>query len=128
MSSVLRLKIHLRVPIAIKKDNSIGSLQIQAQPTSTSAQQKDVILRVSLVEHLCPLASIICLSAAVQPQVLDAPVVEIYLHDVHEMRHLGENEQAMVEQLELRQHPVDQLKLPRRPENPIMVGDVIVVF
>ena len=45
---------------------------------------------------------------------LTSPVEEV-LHDGHERGHLAEDEAAMVTSLELGQHPVQHLKLPRGP-------------
>ena len=58
--------------------------------------------------------------------MLDAPVVEINLHNVHEMSHLSEDEDAMVEFLEFGENPVQDLELTRRTPDPVMIADVLV--
>jgi len=43
--------------------------------------------------------------------MLDALIVEVDLHDVHEMRHLSEDEHPVAELLQLGQDAVDKLEL-----------------
>ena len=51
VSTVLRLEVHLRVPVAIKDDDRVGRLQVQSETAGTSAQDEHIeILR--LVELL----------------------------------------------------------------------------
>lgn len=60
--------------------------------------------------------------------MFDPFVVEIYLHDVHEMGHLGEDENSMTEFFEFGEDTVNEFELSRRTVDPIMVADVIIVF
>lgn len=59
----------MRVPIAVKDDNGVSRLEIEAQPTGASAEQKEEIIRLLVVEFYQELASIICLGGTVQAQV-----------------------------------------------------------
>lgn len=111
MHSVLSLQIHLRVPIRIEDDDCVCCLKVQTQPSSPSAEQKDVELTVWLVEELHPLLSIFCLCRTIKPKVPDTSVLEIRLHDVHEMSHLREDEHAMPKAFEFGQNAIDELKL-----------------
>ena len=54
------LLVHLGVPVAVKHDDCISSLQIKAQPACSGGQGKDEVVRVLLVEvyqHLRPAAA-----------------------------------------------------------------------
>ena len=42
----------VRVPVAVKDDNSVGSLQVEAQTSSSGAQKENKVLRSLLVELL----------------------------------------------------------------------------
>jgi hypothetical protein len=59
--------------------------------------------------------------------VFDALVVEVDLHDIHEMGHLREDEHPMAELLEFWKQPIDELELSRGAEDPVVVADVVVV-
>lgn len=127
VSPVLSLQVHLRIPIRIEQNDSISSLQVEPQATGPSAEQEDVVFRVLFVEHLRPLPPFVGLGASVEPQVLDALVVEVDLHNVHEMGHLREDEHPVAELLEFWKQPVDELELSRGAEDPVVVADVVVV-
>ena len=47
------------VPVAVEDDHGISSLQVEAQSSSTCAQQEDEVVRVGLIEHLQQIASLI---------------------------------------------------------------------
>lgn len=128
MRSVLCLQIHLRVPIRVKENDGVGCLKIQPQSSCSCTQQEDIVLGVGLIEHRSSLTTVIGLRASIQPQVLDALVLEIDLHDVHQMSHLCEDQHSVVELLEFWQNSVDELELSRRAEDPVMVAYVVVVF
>jgi hypothetical protein len=83
MCPVLRLFIHLRIPIRIEYYHSIRHLQIQSVSTRASTQQKHLLFRVLLIEHLQVLCAVLVLSRAVQSQMLYALIVEEDLHNVH---------------------------------------------
>lgn len=58
----------------------------------------------------------------------NAFVIEIGLHDIHEVSHLCENEDSVVESFEFRQNAINKLKFSRRTDDPLMITNVIVVF
>jgi len=58
----------------------------------------------------------------------DASVIEIGLHDIHEMSHLSEDEDPMVEPFEFGEDAVNELEFARGSDDPLMVADVIIVF
>ena len=111
MNSVLSLQIHLRVPVRVKDNDRVSSLQVESQSSSPSTQQKHIELTIRLVEQLHPLLPGLCLSRPVQPQMPYTPVIEISLHYVHQVSHLGKDQQSVSESLEFRQNPVDKVEL-----------------
>ena len=60
--------------------------------------------------------------------MFDTSIVEVDLHDIHDMGHLSEDQDSMIELFEFWQDSVEEFKLSWTSENPIMVGDVIVIF
>lgn len=60
--------------------------------------------------------------------MLHTLVLEIDLHDVHEVSHLGKNEHPVVELLQLGQDAIQKLELPRRPKDPVVEANFIVVL
>lgn len=91
MHSVLGLQIHLRVPIGVEDDDCVCSLQVQTQSTGSCAEEKDIILTVRLVEQLHSLLTVFGFSRAIETEVAYPLILEVGLHDVHEMCHLRED-------------------------------------
>lgn len=125
--SVLGLKIHLWVPIRVKDDDSISSLQVKTQTTGSGTQEENIVFGVWFIEKCHSVSSVIGLGATIKPQMFDSLVVEINLHDIHQMGHLSEDQHSVVESLEFRQEPVKDLKFSRTSENPVMISDIIIV-
>lgn len=111
VGSVLCLQIHLGVPVGVEQDHSVCCLQVETQASCSGTQEEDVVFRVLLVEEGSSLTSIVGLGTTVQPQVLNALIVEVDLHDVHEMGHLCENEDSVSELFQLWQNAVNELEL-----------------
>lgn len=65
MHSVLSLQVHLRVPIGVEDDDCVCSLEVEAEPTGSGAEKKDVILAVRLVEQPHSLLAVFGLGGAV---------------------------------------------------------------
>lgn len=65
VNSVLCLQIHLRVPVGVKDDDSVCSLQIQAQSACSGTQQEDVVLTIRLIEQFHPFLPIFSFSATI---------------------------------------------------------------
>ena len=128
MNPVLCLQIHLRVPVRVEDNDGVCSLKVETESSGASTQQKDIVLTVGLVEQLHAFFSVFRLGGAVEPEVPDSLELEIGLHDVHEMRHLREDEHPVSEPAQLGQDAVDQLEFPRRTNDPLVVADVVVVF
>jgi hypothetical protein len=91
MDSVLGLQIHLWVPIGVEDDDSVCSLQVQTQSTGSCTEEEDIVLTVGLVEQFHSLLTVFGLGGAVQTQVAYSLVLEVGLHDVHEVGHLRED-------------------------------------
>ena len=110
MGSVLRLQVHLRIPVGVKENYGICRLKVESQPTSSGTEQKYVVLRIFLVEHLHALTPFLSFGAAVEAEVFDAFVVEVDLHNVHEVGHLGEYQQSVVELLQFGENSINELE------------------
>ena len=111
MHSVLRLQVHLRVPVRVEDDDRVCCLEVQPQSPSPCAEQEDVKLTVGLVEQLHPFLSILGLSRSIEPKMANSGVLEVGLHDVHQVSHLREDEHAMPKPLEFGEEAVDELEL-----------------
>lgn len=57
----------VRVPVAVKDDDSVGRLQVEAQAPGPRAQQEDEILRARLVECLQQHSPVLCLRGPWNP-------------------------------------------------------------
>ncbi|KAH9409282.1 hypothetical protein TYRP_010285 [Tyrophagus putrescentiae] len=115
MRPILRLQILVRIPVRIKDDDRIGRLQIQPQTSGSSGQQKDKVVRLLGVEHSQQGASIFSFCGSIQSHVLVPPVAKVVLNDGHRVGHLTEEQHPVPGRLKLRQNPIQQLKLARRP-------------
>jgi hypothetical protein len=119
MGSILGLQIGVGVPVRIvagrrgKKDglaiawrllwkqgtrgvhdDGIGSLQVEAETSCSSREDKDLVGRVGLVEFGDEVRSVVCLGRSVESEHLLAvtSVDEVVLEDVHDVDHLEEDE------------------------------------
>ena len=91
MHSILSLQVHLRVPIGVKNDHSVCSLQVEAQAACSSAQEKDIVLAVGLIKEFHPFLAVYGLGGTIKSQMTDSLILEVGLHDIHEMGHLSED-------------------------------------
>ena len=126
MSPVLSLQIHLRIPIRVKYDNSVSTLQVKSQSSCTCAQKEDIKLRVFFIKTISHLTSIF--GSSIKTQMFDSTILEINLHNVHEVGHLGEDQDSVVVNFEFGENSIKELKLSGRPENPVCEANLIVVF
>lgn len=54
----------VRIPIAVKDDDGVGSLQVEAEAASSGAQQEDEVLRSFLIKFLQQHGSVLRLGGA----------------------------------------------------------------
>lgn len=52
------------VPVAVKDDNGVGSLQVEAEATGSGAEQEDEVLRAFLIKFLQQHRSVLRLGGA----------------------------------------------------------------
>jgi hypothetical protein len=128
MDSVLSLQVHLRVPIRVEDDHCVCSLQVEAQTTCSGAQKKDIVLTVGLIEEFHAFLAVFRLGGAIEAEMADSLVLEVSLHDIHQMSHLREDQEAVSKATQFGQDAVDEFKLARRADDPLMVADVIVIL
>lgn len=91
MGSVHGLQVHLRVPVRVKKDNDVGSHQVEPQAASSGRYQEDMLIRVRPNEVLDLLFSINQLRVAIQPTVVMATIVAVVLENVQHGREPGKH-------------------------------------
>lgn len=60
------------VPVTVKDHNCVGSLQVQAQASSSCAQQEDEVRRVLGIEQRKQLTSVFTLSSTVQAEIRES--------------------------------------------------------
>jgi hypothetical protein len=51
VSSILSLKILMRIPVGVEDDNGVGSLQIEAEASGASRQQEDEVFRIWTIKN-----------------------------------------------------------------------------
>jgi hypothetical protein len=51
VSSILSLKILMRIPVGVEDDDSVGSLEIEAETSGASRQQEDEVFRVWTIKN-----------------------------------------------------------------------------
>lgn len=79
MSSILSLKILMRVPIRIEDDYRIGSLQIKTQPPSTCREKEDEYVLSAIVELFQQIPTLLRTCGSVKSQVAEIAIVEVIL-------------------------------------------------
>ena len=85
----------MRVPVRVEDDHGVCRLQIEPQPSGSRRQKEDEGIRVRVVELLEHVGALVGLGHPVQPEELEALVVEVVLDDGHALRHLAEHEDAV---------------------------------
>lgn len=80
-------------------------------PDSSIIPEPPIRTRTPLELHLITETSPIG-RLTVQPQIQEVTVAEVVLHDGHERGHLAEQQDAVARGLQLREDPVQELKLP----------------
>ena len=101
-------------------------MKVESETSCTRTKQENVKLRVFIIKSVSHLASIF--GAPIKAEMLDSSILEVDLHDIHEMGHLGENQDPMVEDFEFGEDSVQELELSGGAENPIGETDFIIVF
>jgi hypothetical protein len=81
-----------KLPVRVKNDDSIGSLQVQTETTCTRGENEDPNVGVLRIEHLHMPGTFVSLCATVEAQVLPAHHLEEIFHNVHDFSHLEEDE------------------------------------
>ena len=117
MRAVLRLGIHLRVPVGIEDDHRVRRLQVEthaARPGGEHEEEVRGVRGVELIEEISPRVSA---CGAIQTQVGVLTPVEVVADDVEALDHLAEEQDAVPRSLQLWQNPVQDLKLAGRPQD-----------
>ena len=73
-------------------DDSIGSLQIKTETTSPGGQDKDRVFRIRSIEHLDVASTFLRFRTTIQPEILPTHHFQKIFHDVHDLRHLEEDQ------------------------------------
>lgn len=73
-------------------NNSIGTLQVQTQPTGPGTQDEDLVRTLGIVEGTEKSLSIICLGRTVKSTVFPSSIVEEVGDDSHDLSHLEEDQ------------------------------------
>mmetsp|Transcript_33192 Transcript_33192/g.105872 ORF Transcript_33192/g.105872 Transcript_33192/m.105872 type:complete len:254 (+) Transcript_33192:346-1107(+) len=110
VAAVLRLQVHVRVPVAVEDDARVCRHEVDAEPARAGREQKDVdrLVRVEVVHRLRP---VLRRHAAVEAAALVAAQGAVLLQDVEHPRHLREDEHLVPILGELRHQPVEQQHL-----------------
>jgi hypothetical protein len=108
-------------------NDCIRRLQIQTQTTRTGTENEHLILTLLRTEQLYEICSLLRLRASVQPQELPAHHVEEVGHDVHHLRHLEEDQDAVARSEELWQDASEEFHLAGRADD-LFVDDAGGVY
>ena len=85
--------------------------------TCSGRQQEHLFFTIVIVEYLQVFGSVLMLGASVKSQMLDASVIEEYLHDIHQLSELRENQDFMASLDQLGEDPVEQFELATRSKD-----------
>ncbi|KAH3663038.1 hypothetical protein OGATHE_004614 [Ogataea polymorpha] len=121
VSPILGLKVLMRIPVCVKDNNRVGSLQVQSQTTRSSRKKENKIWRILRVEILQQCSTVISSSVSIQPHVMHSSESEEVLHDVHNLSHLEKHQHSVTAGTEFGQNPVQKFKLSAHPPNCIVV-------
>lgn len=103
------------VPVGIEDDNCVRSLQIETKTASTRAQDEDEVVRIGTIELFEQGAAVLGLGRAVETEVLVTLVGEEVFENVHQRRHLAEQQRLVFRRLQLGQNAIEQLEFTRHP-------------
>lgn len=55
-------------------------------------------------------------------------IIKVNLHDIHEVGHLSEDQDSVIELFKLWEQSIQELELSRRAEDPVMIANIVVVL
>jgi hypothetical protein len=109
--AVDRLQVNLGVPVAIKQNNDVGLMQIDAESSRTCRQNEHLLVRLWVLEVLNAHLSVIRRGLSINAAVLVASVPEEVVKDVQQSRHLTENEHFKLLLQQFGQQKVEHFEL-----------------
>ena len=92
MSSSDSLKINLRVPIRVKDNYDVGLMEVDTDSTSSGRENKDLLLRVRILEIIDSFISQLRRSLTINSQILVASNPQTIIENIQKPRHLTEDE------------------------------------
>mmetsp|Transcript_8503 Transcript_8503/g.28955 ORF Transcript_8503/g.28955 Transcript_8503/m.28955 type:complete len:795 (+) Transcript_8503:410-2794(+) len=93
--AVLRLKVHLGVPVRVVEDHRVRRGQVDAEPPGAGGEEEDELGGARRVEGLHGLVTRVAARAPVDAAVLVLAPKAVVLEDVQHAGHLGEDEHAV---------------------------------
>lgn len=87
----------------VPHDDSVGSLQIKTKSTGPGGQDEDHVLRIWSVEHLDVAGTLLGFRTTIQPEILPTHHFQEVFHNVHDLRHLEENQNPVPGREEFRE-------------------------
>lgn len=110
MRTVLRLRVHRRVPVRVVKNHRVGTDKIDSQTTAPRGQyeRKHLFIAIETVHHTLALFYV---GRPVEAKVRVPVQAQKTLENVEHFRHLRENKTAVPACLQLRQQSGKCLKL-----------------
>src|SRR5271156_329658 len=110
MSTVLGLKILMRIPIRVIYDDGVGSLQVKTQSTCTGGEQETEVFRVQSIELLEEVRPVVRLGGPVKPKIPVPSQAKEIFHDVHDLSHLEKHQDSMTASFELWQDSIEKFE------------------
>ena len=80
--------------------------------SSSCTEKEDFFLRIPVVKLFQVTGTVLMLSTTIKPEVLDSSVIEEYLHDIHQLSKLREDQNFMICCNQFWKDSVQKLKFP----------------
>eukprot|EP00968_Pinguiococcus_pyrenoidosus_P015942 scaffold1499_cov255-Pinguiococcus_pyrenoidosus.AAC.18 len=120
MGSVLRLGIHLRIPVRVEEDHDAGSSEVDAEAAGAGGQEERELVGTLAHKVVDVVLTVLQLAGAIDAAVAPPLVRQVVLKNVHHACELAEDEHLLARSVhvgpvvEPPQDPVQQAKLAGR--------------
>lgn len=123
MRPVNGLQVHLRVPIRIEYDNDVGLMEVDANTARPRRQNEDLFLAIWILKIINTEVTLVCRRLPVNSTIPIATNSKHVIKNIHELRHLTEDEYLAILADQLRDQVVEDFEFHRGVDNVVSIKE-----
>ena len=117
------LQVHLRIPIRIENDDDVGLMEVDANTAGPRREYEDLLLALGILEVINAEVALVRRRLPVDSTIPIASNPQHVVKNVHELRHLAEDEYLAVFADQLRDQVVEDFELHRGVDNVVSINE-----